>query len=167
LTKLEFDYEREYQKYIDDHNLWDEENEKLKKNVYHVLGTRNQKLDEKTGGYYGGEQYIKGFTTKPHKQDTCQYCFGKLTGRHRKFCSPRCGDLYGKIKNECIELKGEIIFWERDMEVLPEWKNMNVTYRGKNGELFTDYDDGITTKSGKFRKNKSIESNEFSKGIDY
>jgi len=150
MNEVEFDYEKEYDKYIDNHNLLDLEKEKLKKQVYHILGTRNQKLDEKTGGYYGGEQYVKEFTIKPPKQKNCQYCFTELTDRHRKFCS-KCGDLYGKIKNKCKELEADGIFWNQDPNGKPQWKNMLVTYRGKNDELFTDYDDGVTTKSGKPR----------------
>ncbi len=168
MNEVEFDYEKEYDKYIDDHNLLDLEKEELKKQVYHILGTRNQKLDEKTGGYYGGEQYVKGFTTKPPKQEKCQYCFAELIGRHRKFCSIRCNDLYTKIKNKRKELEAEGIMWNenKDREI-PNQKDMIVIYSGENGELFTDYDDGITKKSGKPLIKDSKESKDFSKGKDY
>ena len=167
MTELEFDYEKEYDKYVDGHNLLDEENEKLKNNVYHVLGTRNQKLDEKTGGYYGGEQYVKEFTTKLPKQDTCQYCFGKLTGRHRKFCSPRCGDLFKKIKNKREELGVELIFWNenKDREI-PNQKDMKGISIDGNGK-YVEIKNVITKKSGKPLVKDSKESQDFSKGKDY
>lgn len=167
MSELEFDYDKEYVKYVINHNLWDKKNKRLKKKVYPVLGIRNEKYDGETGGIYNAEQYVKGFTTKPPKQDYCQYCFTKLTGRHRKFCSSRCNDLYNKIKNKRIELEAETIYWHenKDREI-PNQKDMIVTYRGKNGELFTDYDDGITNKSGK-QLTKSIESKEFASGKDY
>ncbi len=169
MSEIEFDYDKEYVKYIINHNLWDEKNKKLKKKVYPVLGARNQKLDEETGGYYGGEQYVEGFTTKPPKQENCQYCFTELTDRHRKFCSIRCNDLYSKIKNKINKLDAEGIFWHEDKDrEIPNQKDMIVTYRSKKGELFTDYDDGVTTKSGKSLPRKDPkEPKEFSKGRDY
>lgn len=114
MTIPEFDYEKEYVRYIINHDLWDIQKKKLKKQVYPVLETINQKLDEKTGGYYGGEQYVKGFTTKPPKQEKCQYCFAELIDRHRKFCSSRCGDLYNKIKNQVNELGLTFVFWNEN-----------------------------------------------------
>lgn len=168
MSESEFDYEKEYVKYIINHNLWDVQKNKLKKRVYPVLGTKNQKIDKETGGFYGGEQYVKGFTTKPPKQETCQYCFNELNDRQRRFCSPRCNDLYSKLKNTVNKLGAEGIFWNKNEDrEIPNQKDMMVTYRGKNNELFTDYDDGVTTKSGKPLPRKNKESKEFSSGIDY
>ena len=166
MIELEFDYTKEYVKYIINHNLWDKENEKLKKNVYPVLGIRNEKYDEK-GNMYNAEQYVKGFTTKPPKQETCQYCFTELTGRHRKFCSIRCGDLFKKIKNKREELGVELIFWNenKDREI-PNQKDMKGISIDGNGE-YIEIKNVITKKSGKPLVKDSKESQDFSKGKDY
>jgi hypothetical protein len=168
MSESEFDYEKEYINYIINHNLFDNKKNKLKKRIYDVHGYRNQKIDEETGAYYGVEEYIIGFTTKPPKQEICQYCFDKLKDRHRKFCSLRCTDLYNKLGNKVNELGAEGIYWNenKDREI-PNQKDMIVTYRGENNELFIDYDDGVTTKSGKQLPRKNKESKEFASGKDY
>jgi len=169
MVESEFDYETELKKFCEYRGIWNEEKGEPTRPVYPILETRNQKYDEESGGYYGGEQFVKEFTIKPPKQKTCQYCFAELKGRHRKFCSLRCNDLYSKIKNKVNELGSEIIFWhENKSREIPNQKDMNVVYRGENEELFTDYDDGITNKSGKQLPRKDQrESRDFSKGNDF
>jgi len=116
---------------------------------------------------FNGEQYFKGFTIKPPKQEICQYCFTKLIGRHRKFCSVRCGDLYKKTENKRKELGVDWIFWNenKDREI-PHQKDMFTVKINKNGKQ-TKIKNIITKKSGKPLLKNSNESKDFSKGKDY
>jgi len=161
----EYDHDEELKKFCIRKGIWNEKEEIPTKFVINKLKTITVKHPD---GYSYLQNVQDGFTTKRPKQKKCQYCFEELTGRHRKFCSGRCNDLYTKIKNKRKELEAEGIMWNenKDREI-PNQKEMIVTYRGENGELFTDYDDGITKKSGKPLVKDSKESKDFSKGKDY
>jgi len=166
MSEPEFDYYKEKVRCIVSRNLWDEEKEKLKKKVYDIVKIRNEKYDEK-GNMYNAEQYVTGFTTKPPKQEICQYCFTELTGRHRKFCSIRCGDLFKKIKNKREELGVEAVFWnENEDREIPHQKDMKGIGIDENGE-YIEVENVITEKSGKPLLKDSKSSKDFSKGKDY
>ena len=162
----EFDYYKEKVGYIIHRGLWDQKNSKFKKNVYPVLGIRNEKYDEK-GNIYNAEHYVKRFTTKRPKQDTCQYCLTKLTGSQRHFCGGRCADLYSKLKKERIERGIDNIFWNenKDREI-PQKKDMFGVKQDKNNEQII-IENILTKKSGKLLVKDSKESQDFSKGKDY
>jgi len=160
----EYDYDEELKKFCVSRGIWNEEGERPTRFVINKLKTITVKHPD---GYSYLQNTQDGFTTKRPKQEKCQYCFAELTGRHRKFCSIRCNDLYTKIKNKRIELGAEGIMWnENEDREIPNQKDMIVTYRDENEELFTDYDDGVTTKSGKPLLKDSKESKDFSKGKD-
>lgn len=166
MSESEFDYYKEKVRYIINHDLWDKKNKKLKKKVYDVLEIRNEKYDEK-GNMYNAEQYVKGFTIKPPKQDICQYCLTELTGNQRHFCGDRCSDLYSKLKKERIKRGIDNIFWNKNKDrEIPHLKDMFGVKQDKNGEQII-IKNIITKKSGKPLVKDSKESKDFSKGKDY
>lgn len=177
MSELEFDYEIEFISYIIRNNLWDKKKNKLKEEVYHVYETRNQKLDKVTGGYYGGEQYLKGFTTKrpkPVKLTHCRSCFKEFTRTtQREYCDTTCKQ-NGKelrIKKEELVKKFpnfQAMFWNEDKEFeKPEWKDIVGVFKN-NGKI--EYKTNIITnkshRGSRPRKPKN-EPKDFTKGKDH
>lgn len=156
-TELNFDYFEELKKFCIARGIWDNKNQKEIGFVINKL-----KTVEKThpDGYTYKENIFDGFTTKRPKSKICLYCHKELTGKSKRFCSPRCGDLHGKVDKKRIELGAEVIWITKDSEGLPQWKNMTATFGGKNGKLIIKRN-AITKKSGKPRDN---EIKSFSKG---
>lgn len=158
--ELKFDYNEELKKFCITRGIWDDKNQKPIGFVINKL-----KTVEKThpDGYTYKENVFDGFTTKRHKFKTCQYCHNELNGKQKRFCSLKCGDLHGKLRKKRIELGAEGIWITKDPDGLPQWKNMVVTFRDKNGELIQEIGK-LTKKSGKSRKK---EPTDFSKGKNY
>lgn len=156
-------YEEELKKYCVMKGIWDYENDRPTRFVTNTLKTVKR---IHPAGYTYYENVIDGFTTKRPKFKTCLYCLNKLNERQRKFCSLRCADLHNKIKKKREEIGAEGVWITKNEDrEIPQWKDMTVTFRGKNGELITRKN-AITKKSGKPLK-KSTKSKEFSEGKDY
>jgi len=94
-------------------------------------------------GGYNKEKKEKGYWQNTFLkwklgQDTtrltkCTYCFKKLSGNQRKYCSHRCRVLATNIRNKVKELgrnHGIIHFEQRDWGylVLPELRKFIITY---------------------------------------
>lgn len=158
--ELKFDYDEKLKKFCMKKGIWDDKNQKPIRFVINKLKTIEVKHPD---GYTYQQQIFDGFTTKRPKFKICLYCHKKLSGKQKRFCSPRCGDLRGKVDKKRIELGAEGIWITKDWEGLPQWKNMVATFRDKNGKLIIK-ENALTKKLGKPRKRETID---FSKGKDY
>ena len=153
MSETEFDYYKEKARYIYEHDLWDEKNEKTTKKVHDVFGIRNEKYDEK-GGMYNAEQYVKGFTTKPIKFALCQGCLEELKDKQKQYCHHTCKQNLVELKKKFTELKKDDkdlawIAWTKNPDGKPEWKDVK-GIANVNGMYFSSHNI-ITKKSGKTR----------------
>ena len=177
MSELEFDYEKEYVKFVIRNDLWDKNNNRLKKKVYTVLGIRNQKYDETNphGGYYGGQHYVE-FTTKPPKPvklTHCRSCFKELTGKKEQYCNRTCKQNGKELRKKFIELeksnpKIQAIFSKEDKEFeKPEW--IDVIGIFENNGKFKEETNVITNKHHRGRQSRKPKNQpiDFSKGKDY
>lgn len=143
---------QELNRFIDKHECkYNPKTKKWKPEFHHVVGTKFVKTEN--SGYYQNYHIKWKLGQDTTRLLNCAYCFRKLRGKQRKYCSDNCRNLAKMIRDEAEEQDVFIIHSENRIKgrlYMPQMKDFTVKYPdGRIGKL--------RTKSGKQKEIKELD----------